>query len=114
MSIEPARTVGGVLDLIVRGGLVADGSGGPLFAADVLVDSGAIVDVGRFERAQAERTVDARNKLVTPGFIEIRSHSDFTLFVDPTATSAVVSGCDDGAGSGCTGPRPNPTGWRRE
>src|SRR5216684_5696189 len=80
------------IDLLIHGGLVADGTGRPPFEADVLVDQGSIVDVGHFDRVEAQRTIDASGQLVVPGFIDIHSHSDFTLLVDPTAKSALHQG----------------------
>ncbi len=80
------------IDLLIHGGLVADGTGRPPFEADVLVDQGSIVDVGHFDRVEAQRRIDASGQLVVPGFIDIHSHSDFTLLVDPTAKSALHQG----------------------
>src|SRR5579859_6568977 len=80
------------IDLVIQGGVVVDGSGGPSFPADVLVDRGSIVDVGHFPAVTAERTIDASGRLVVPGFIDIHSHSDFTLLVDPSAESALYQG----------------------
>jgi N-acyl-D-amino-acid deacylase len=80
------------IDVLIQGGRVADGTGSPPFAADVLVDHGSIVDVGHFEHVDAQRTIDASGQLVVPGFVDIHSHSDFTLLVDPTARSALHQG----------------------
>ncbi len=77
--------------LIIRGGTVHDGSGAEPVEADVLVDEGRIVDVGDLAHVEAQR-LDARGCLVTPGFIDIHSHSDFTLVVDPRAVSSVHQG----------------------
>jgi N-acyl-D-amino-acid deacylase len=80
------------IDVLIQGGRVADGTGGPLFTADVLVEHGSIVDVGHFDRVEAQHTIDASGQLVVPGFVDIHSHSDFTLLVDPTAKSALLQG----------------------
>ncbi len=79
------------LDLIVRGGLVFDGSGAPPVEADVAVGGGRVVEVGRIGAA-APMEIDARGLTVAPGFIDIHSHSDYTLLVDPRAVSAVHQG----------------------
>jgi N-acyl-D-amino-acid deacylase len=63
-------------DLVIRGGQVVDGSGNPWFYADVAVKDGRIAAVGRLGNATATRTVDATGKIVTPGFIDLHSHSD--------------------------------------
>ena len=62
-------------DLILRGGTVVDGTGGPSRVADVAVANGRIVAIG--ERLDAAReTIDASGALVTPGFVDIHSHYD--------------------------------------
>ena len=79
-----------MIDLAIRGGDVVDGTGGPERRADVGVDGGRIVAVG--DVPEARRELDVAGKVVTPGFIDIHSHSDFTLLVDPRAVSAVHQG----------------------
>jgi N-acyl-D-aspartate/D-glutamate deacylase len=63
------------LDLVVRGGSVVDGMGGPARRADVAVADGRIVEVGRVTAA-ARRVIDADGALVTPGFVDIHTHYD--------------------------------------
>ena len=62
-------------DVLIRGGRVIDGTGNPWFNADVGIRGGKIVAVGKLARATATRTIDARGKVVTPGFIDLHSHS---------------------------------------
>ncbi|MFN3574777.1 MAG: N-acyl-D-amino-acid deacylase family protein [Phenylobacterium sp.] len=62
-------------DLVVRGGTVADGTGAPLFEADVGVRDGRIAAVGEISGRGAEE-IDARGRLVTPGFVDIHTHYD--------------------------------------
>ena len=62
-------------DLVIRGGMLADGSGGPAFVADVAVKDGLIAAVGQVSGAGIEE-IDARGKLVTPGFVDIHTHYD--------------------------------------
>jgi N-acyl-D-amino-acid deacylase len=63
-------------DLVVEGGRVLDGSGNPYFYADVGVRDGRIAAIGRLAGARATRRIDATGKFVTPGFIDLHSHSD--------------------------------------
>lgn len=63
------------MDLIVRNGLVVDGSGGAPFEADVAIRDGTIVEVGRVT-ATGKREIDARGCIVTPGFVDIHTHYD--------------------------------------
>ena len=69
-------------DLVIRNGSVADGRGGPLVAADVAVKDGKIAAVGKVAGTGAEE-IDARGKLVTPGFVDIHTHYDGQATWDP-------------------------------
>jgi N-acyl-D-aspartate/D-glutamate deacylase len=69
-------------DLIVRGGTVADGTGGPVREADVAIDGGVITGVGDVA-SRARRVVDARGLLVTPGWVDIHTHYDGQVTWDP-------------------------------
>jgi len=62
-------------DLVIRGGSVADGGGGALRDVDIAVKGGKIATVGKVSGSGAEE-VDARGKLVTPGFVDIHTHYD--------------------------------------
>ncbi len=79
-------------DLIIRDGRVIDGTGNPWFRADVAVRGGRIVRVGRLGRASAARVIDAHNSVVSPGFIDMHTHSDVPLLVDGKAESKVRQG----------------------
>ena len=63
-------------DLLIKNGRVMDGTGNPWFPADVAVQNGRIVAIGKLGDAQAARVIDATGKFVTPGFIDIHSHAD--------------------------------------
>jgi N-acyl-D-aspartate/D-glutamate deacylase len=78
-------------DLLIRGGTVLDGTGGAPQRADVAVVDGRIAEVGRID-GDADRTLEADGCVVAPGFIDIHSHSDYTLLIDPRAASAIHQG----------------------
>lgn len=91
------------IDLLIRGGRLVDGTGNPWRYADVMVKDGYIVDVvspGGFTGAAGE-VLDAKDHIVAPGFIDIHSHSDLALLVEPGAdqklrqgvTTEVVGNC---------------------
>ncbi|MDP2959708.1 MAG: amidohydrolase family protein [Longimicrobiales bacterium] len=65
----------GPFDVLIAGGHVIDGTGNPWFTADVGIRGGKIVAVGKLTGATATRTIDARGKVVTPGFIDLHSHA---------------------------------------
>jgi dihydroorotase/N-acyl-D-amino-acid deacylase len=79
-------------DVLIRGGHVVDGTGNPWFAGDVAIKNGRIAAVGRLSNATASRIVDASNRIVTPGFIDLHTHSDTSLLADGTAQSKVRQG----------------------
>lgn len=79
-------------DLLIRGGTVLDGTGRPRFDANIAVKEGRITDIGEFESQPGTPVLDAGGHFVAPGFIDIHSHSDFTLLVDPRAVSSISQG----------------------
>ncbi len=80
-----------MFDVIVRGGLVVDGSGQPGFQGDVAVKDGRIAAVGRVE-GEARRVVDAAGRVVAPGFIDPHTHFDVQLLWDGAARPALEHG----------------------
>src|SRR5947207_12540584 len=79
-------------DIVIRGGKVIDGSGRPGEVADVAVHDGRIAALGRSLPEGSARVIDAEGLAVTPGFIDIKTHSDFTLPINPKADSKVRQG----------------------
>ncbi len=78
-------------DLVIRGGTVYDGTGAPGARADVAVRGDRIAAVGRIvERGGAE--LDAIGLAVSPGFIDVHSHDDFAVLLDPLMTFKVMQG----------------------
>ena len=104
-------------DLILRGGEIVDGTGEPPFRADLAVKDGRISEVGLIGEAESAAELDVTGLWVCPGIIDIHSHSDFTLIVDPRAMSSVMQGVTlevvGNCGHGCAPivdpERPGPT-----
>jgi N-acyl-D-amino-acid deacylase len=81
-----------VLDVLIRGGSVIDGSGHPSFRADVGISEDRIVEVGLLEGRAAARTIDAGGLYVCPGFIDMHTHSDVQLLAHPEHDCKVRQG----------------------
>jgi N-acyl-D-amino-acid deacylase len=100
-----------MLDLVVRGGLVYDGSGGPPRPLDVGIAEGRIATLGDLAKLPAAKHVDAVGLAVTPGFIDCHTHSEYTLFAHRTADSAVGQGVTTHVAGNCgysCAPLPDP------
>src|SRR5712671_2534481 len=79
-------------DLLIKNGRVVDGTGEPGFIADVAVQDGKIVGVGKYAGAAAKRTIDAAGRVVAPGFIDHHTHYDPQAVWDPLCSSSVQNG----------------------
>ena len=80
-----------MFDLVIRNGLVVDGSGEPGYRGDVAMQDGRIAGVGVVEGA-ARRTIDAEGRVVAPGFIDPHTHFDVQLLWDGAARPALEHG----------------------
>ena len=79
-------------DFLLRNGRVIDGSGAPVQPADVAIEDGRIVAMGDLSTARASDTIDATGRFVTPGFVDIHTHSDLTLVIEGRASSSLAQG----------------------
>jgi N-acyl-D-amino-acid deacylase len=81
-----------MFDLLITNGFVIDGAGNPWFKADIGILNGKILEISTSIGAKAERVLDAKGLIVSPGFIDIHAHSDLTLLIDPYAESKIRQG----------------------
>jgi N-acyl-D-amino-acid deacylase len=79
-------------DVIIEKGRVVDGTGNPWFRADVGIQNGRIAALGDLSRARAGRRIDAADKVVSPGFIDMHSHASWKLLLDRRAASKITQG----------------------
>ena len=90
-------------DLVIRGGTLADGTGGDLYEADIAIKDGRIAEVGKVA-AKGVEEIDAKGKLVTPGFVDVHTHYDgqvtWSHDITPSSqngvTTAIMGNCGVG------------------
>ncbi|MGJ4939954.1 N-acyl-D-amino-acid deacylase family protein [Bradyrhizobium sp. HKCCYLS1011] len=90
-------------DLVIRGGTIADGTGRALYEADVAMSGGRITEVGKVQ-AKGREEIDAKGKLVTPGFVDVHTHYDgqvtWSHEISPSSqngvTTAIMGNCGVG------------------
>lgn len=95
-----------MVEIVLRNGYVIDGTGNPWFKADIGIDRGKIAKIGDLESERAETRINARNLVIAPGFIDMHSHSDDALLINPKAeskirqgvTTEVIGNCGDSGG----------------
>jgi N-acyl-D-aspartate/D-glutamate deacylase len=78
-------------DVVVKGGIIVDGTGKKAYPGDVAIQDGRIAAVGKVT-GEAKRTIDAKGKVVSPGFIDAHTHYDAQLMWDPLADPATSHG----------------------
>jgi N-acyl-D-aspartate/D-glutamate deacylase len=97
-------------DLVIRGGTIADGSGGDLFEADIAINNGRIAEVGTVADSGKDE-IDARGKLVAPGFVDIHTHYDgqvtWSQDVTPSSQNGVTTAIMGNCGVGFAPCRPD-------
>ncbi|MGE5158089.1 MAG: N-acyl-D-amino-acid deacylase family protein [Gemmatimonas sp.] len=97
-------------DLVIRGGTIADGSGGELFDADIAIKDGRIAAVGKLS-SKGREEIDARGKLVTPGFVDVHTHYDgqvtWSHNISPSSQNGVTTAIMGNCGVGFAPCRPN-------
>ena len=90
-------------DIIISNGRLIDGTGNPWFKADIGIAGERIESVGGLSGERAERWIDAQGHVVAPGFIDIHSHSDYNLLIDPRVESKVRQGVTTEVVGNCGG-----------
>ena len=93
-SIIPASTTASApqYDLVVRNGLVIDGSGRPGYRSDIAIKGDRIAQIGKLKTISAAREIDAKGMVVAPGFIDMLGQSETYILIDPRAMSKVMMG----------------------
>ena len=88
-AVSGSRTVTAApsYDILIQGGTVLDGTGGPAVSADIALKGDRIAAIGRINPGRARQVIEATGLHVCPGFIDIHTHSDGAILAVPTADS---------------------------
>jgi N-acyl-D-aspartate/D-glutamate deacylase len=89
-----------MLDVVIRDGIIVDGSGAPGRAGDVGIRDGRVVALGDVDEP-ARRVIDADGRVVAPGFIDVHTHYDAQVFWDPTLSPSPLHGVTSVFGGNC-------------
>ena len=79
-------------DLVIHAGHIIDGTGSPWYSADIAVRDGRIAAIGVLDPIDAKRVIDAKGKIVAPGFIDMLGQSGLSILAVPSAPSKVFQG----------------------
>jgi len=93
-SVAPleARDSAQSFDIVISNGHIIDGTGSPWYSADVGIRDGKIAAIGNLSAAPRAHTIDARGKVVAPGFIDMLGQSEYTILVEPRLPSKIYQG----------------------
>ncbi len=89
--------------IIIRNGRLVDGTGNPWFFADLGINNGRITSIGNLSGEDGERVIDASGCVVSPGFVDIHSHTDVFHIINPTGDSFIMQGVTTNLIGNCGG-----------
>ena len=90
-------------DLVIRGGTVVDGTGAAGYTADIAIAGDTIAAIGEIPTEAAGSEINVHGRVVCPGFIDIHTHTDFSLLINPQAESKIRQGVTTEIGGNCGG-----------
>ncbi len=79
-------------DIVIVNGHIIDGTGSPWYSGQIGIRNGRIAAIGVLDSAPRKQTIDARGKVVAPGFIDMLGQSELTMLVDPRVPSKIYQG----------------------
>ncbi len=79
-------------DVVITNGHIMDGTGSPWYSGDIGIRDGRIAAIGNLSEATRKRTIDAKGRVVAPGFIDMLGQSEVTILVDPRLPSKIYQG----------------------
>lgn len=90
-------------DILIKNGMILDGTGSPAMRAQVAIKDGKIAKIARKITQEATTVIDAAGKVITPGFIDSHSHSDYQFFSQPLQSAKVEQGITTSIAGQCGG-----------
>lgn len=90
-------------DVVIKSGTIVDGTGADGYKADVAILGDTIAAIGKIPSDAAKSDINADGKIVSPGFIDIHTHTDFSLIANPKAESKIHQGVTTEIGGNCGG-----------
>ena len=90
-------------DIIIKNGTVIDGTGKPMYKADVGIQEDKIKEIRNLQNERAEFVIDAQGQYVCPGFVDVNNHSDtyWRIFLNPDLESLIYQGITTIIGGNC-------------
>src|SRR5919108_5349824 len=79
-------------DIVIRNAHIVDGTGSPWYSGDLAIRDGRVAAIGRLSAGAAKQEIDARGRVVAPGFIDMLGQSELTILVDPHLPSKIFQG----------------------
>ena len=111
LATGPVPAMAADYDVLIRNARIVDGSGNPWFRGDVGVKDGRIRTVGRIGNASATRTIDARERTVAPGFIDVHTHIEGGIERNPRGDNFLLDGVTTVITGNCGSSEINLAAW---
>ena len=90
-----------MFDVLIKNGLIIDGSGKDGYKADLAITKDKIVKIGDLKDAKAKKVVNAKGKCIVPGFIDPHTHADLSVLFEPSMTNYLEQGVTTVVGGNC-------------
>ena len=91
-TVQEGSRLGEPYDVVIANARILDGTGNPWYRGDIGIRGKRIATIGDLSSAEAKRRIDAKNRVASPGFIDMHSHASWKLLVDPRAASKITQG----------------------
>src|SRR5437773_32776 len=88
----PVHAANAPFDLVIVHGRIIDGTGSPWYSGDIGIRNGRIAAIGKLDRQSRVKTIDAHDRVVAPGFIDMLGQSELSILVEPRLPSKIFQG----------------------